>query len=61
MSSRVTNVIILYYDSTFDLVTIFCFLLFHDIKLLPTKTQYLELECLLFGDPTKSISKYPKI
>jgi len=40
MSSQVTNVIALYFAFAFDLATTFCFLLFHDIKVPPTRTQY---------------------
>jgi len=42
----VANVISLYFASGLDLATTFLFLLFHDIKLPPTRTQYLEVEFL---------------
>lgn len=46
ISSQVGKVIVLYYASTLDFITTFCFLLFQRIKLLTMKTQYLEVDLL---------------
>ena len=50
MSSHVAKVIARYSASTLDLVTISYFLLFHDIKLPPMNTQYLDVERLSVGE-----------
>jgi len=51
ISSQMTIVITLYFAFALDLVTTFCFVLLHDIKLQPTKTQYPKVERLSLGDP----------
>jgi len=61
MSSQVTNVIVMYFVSALELETKFWFLLFHDIKLPPTRIQYPEVKHLLFRDPSQSVSEYPTI
>ena len=49
----VASTIARYSASALDLATTFCFLLFHDIKLPPIKTQYPEVERLSEGEPTQ--------
>jgi len=61
MDLQVPNAINLYLAYAFDLTIIFCFLLFPNIKLPPTTTQYWEVKRLLLGDPTQTRSKYPII
>jgi len=54
MSSHVTNAMSLYYASTLNLLTTFCFLLSQDIKFVPTNTQYLEVDCVSMDGSTES-------
>ena len=59
--SHETNAIALYYAFALDFTSTFCFLLFHDIKLPPTRTQYPKVERLLLGDPAQLTLEYPTI
>jgi len=59
MSSQLANVIALYF--AFAAARRFCFLLYHDIKLSQTRTQYPKVQLLKLGDPAQSTSEYPTI
>ena len=52
MSSYVAKAIARYLASALDLDPTSYFLLFHDIKLPPMNTQYLDVESLYLGEPT---------
>jgi len=54
ISSQVAEVITLYSASALDFTATFCFLLFRDIKLSPTETQYPKVNLLLEGDNRRS-------
>ena len=54
MSSHVARAIARYSASALDLATTSCFLLFHDIRLPPIKTQYPEVERLSVGESAQS-------
>jgi len=54
MSSEVTNATTLYSTSVLNLATTLCSLLFHDIKLPPTSTQYAEVDRPSLGEPAQS-------
>jgi len=56
-SSQAVEAIALYSASTLDLTTTLCFLLFHEIKLPPMETQYLDVDLLSEGDPAESASE----
>ena len=53
-NSPVTVVVTLYSDSANDLATTYCFLHFHEIKESPKKTQKLEMNLLILGQPAQS-------
>ena len=53
-SSQVRSVISLYSDSAFDLETMTYFLLFHDTRFPPTKTQYPLVGLISIGQPVQS-------
>lgn len=60
-SSQVVVAIAWYFASALDFATTFFFLLFHEIKLSQTKTQYPEVDLLSKGEPVQFAFEYPTI
>ena len=57
VSSQVAAAIARYSASAPDHATLFCFLLRHEIKFPPMRTQYPEVDLLSAGEPAQSASE----